>query len=189
MKRCSACQRTYLDDTLSFCLEDGSALLDASSEASDLAATVIIPDPRMTVPRKQDAFRQDYAPPQPVTQPQPSWLPVAAPQTLQSVPARLGRGAAITSLVCAIAAFALLGFCLVAGANDVDDRLIGGIFILSALLALAGAVLGIIAAARSSKDTSVQNSKATSVVALVLNGLYLIIAIIFLVLSAVVSSR
>jgi hypothetical protein len=188
MKRCPACQRTYLDDSLSFCLDDGSALLGDGSGASDLAATIIIPEPRMTVPRKQDAFRQDYAPHQPFTQPPPAWPPVAAPQALQAVPARHGRGAAVTALICAIAAFVLLGFCVISGANDVDARLIGGIFILSVLLALAGAVFGIVATARSSKDTSAQNSKAMAVVALVLNGLYLLISVIFLILGAVASS-
>ena len=47
-----------------------------------------------------------------------------------------------------------------------------------------GAVLGIIAVSKSSKDTSVQNSKTLAVVALVLNGMYLLISIVFLILGA-----
>lgn len=35
MKICPACQRTYRDDTLNYCLEDGTALLSDASLASD----------------------------------------------------------------------------------------------------------------------------------------------------------
>jgi hypothetical protein len=49
-------------------------------------------------------------------------------------------------------------------------------------------VAGIVAISKSSKDTGPQNAKAMSVVALVLNGLYLLISVVFLVLGAVASS-
>jgi hypothetical protein len=102
--------------------------------------------------------------------------------------ARLGKGAAVTSLVCAIAAFLLLGFCIIGGATEVDESLLGGIFIFSVFLALVGAVLGIVAVSRSSKDTSAHNARTLAVVALVLNGMYLIISIVFLILGAAASS-
>lgn len=41
MKRCSKCHRAYEDDTLRFCLEDGSPLFDARD--SDAPATEILP--------------------------------------------------------------------------------------------------------------------------------------------------
>jgi hypothetical protein len=86
--------------------------------------------------------------------------------------------------VLAISAYALLGFCIVAGASNVDAKLIGGIFLVSILLALAGAIVGIVATSRSSKEGSVQNAKAMAVVSLALNGLYLLISIVFLILGA-----
>jgi len=187
MKRCLVCQRTY-DDTLSYCLEDGSALLINGSGSTDLQATLIIPDPRITAPVKPETFRPEPTPSQRFTSPPPVWTPAAPLQTPSAIPARQGRGTAITSLICAIAAFFLLGFCIIAGATEVDESLIGGIFILSAFLALLGAVLGIVAVAKSSKDTSAQNAKAMGVIALVLNGLYLILTIVFLILGAVASS-
>jgi hypothetical protein len=52
-----------------------------------------------------------------------------------------------------------------------------------------GAVLGIIAASKSSKDESAQNAKAMSIVALVLNGLYLLITVGFLILGAAASTN
>jgi hypothetical protein len=177
----------YGDDSLSYCLEDGSTLFSDSSGASDMAATLIIPEPRITIPAKQETFRPTPTPPQGYSAPHPAWTPVAPLQKTVAAPAQ-GRGVAVTSLVCGIAAFLLLGFCIIAGASDVDESLIGGIFITSALLALVGAVLGIVAVAKSSKDTSAQNAKTIAVVALVLNGMYLLISIVFLILGATVAS-
>jgi hypothetical protein len=188
MKRCPACQRAYDDDSLSYCLEDGTALLSDGSASSDLAATIIIPEPRITAPAKPETYRP-APPPQVYTQPAPSWPPAAMPpRAPATAPARQGRSAAITSLIFAISAFVLLGFCILGGATGVNEELIGGVFIFSVLLALAGAVLGIIATSKSSKDTSAQNAKTLSIIALVLNGLYLLITIVFLILAAVVQS-
>ena len=184
MKRCPACQRAYADDSLSYCLEDGSALLNDGSTASDMAATVIMPDPRITVPVKQETFRPTPMPP-PQSYPA-AWPPAAHVPKHAIASPKQGKGAGVASLVCGIAAFLLLGFCIIAGAADVDESLIGGIFIFSALLALVGAVLGIVAVAKSSKDTSGQNARTLSVVALVLNGMYLLITIVFLILGATV---
>jgi hypothetical protein len=189
MKRCPTCQRTYTDDTLSYCLEDGSTLYSDGSGASDIAATVIIPEPRMTAPVMPDTYRPTPTPPRPFTAPPPAWQPHAGSLTPQTAQARPGRGAAVTSLVLAICAFVLLGFCIVAGASNVDARLIGGVFLFSVLLALAGAVVGIVAASQSSKDGSAQNSKAMAIVSLILNGLYLLISIVFLILGAAAGSH
>ena len=186
MKRCPACQRMYGDD-MSYCLEDGSQLLGDSSVASDMAATLIIPEPRVTIPVKPETVRPTPTPPQGYPAPHPAWTPAAPLQKPIAAPAQ-GRGVAITSLVCGIAAFLLLGFCIIAGAADVEASLIGGIFIFSALLALVGAVLGIVAVSKSTRDTSAQSAKTVSVVALVLNGMYLLISIVFLILGAVASS-
>ena len=46
MKSCPTCKRTYLDDTLAFCLEDGSVL----SASYDSEQTLRIPPPRVTDP-------------------------------------------------------------------------------------------------------------------------------------------
>ncbi|HEX8921159.1 MAG TPA: hypothetical protein VF766_06755 [Pyrinomonadaceae bacterium] len=188
MKRCPACQRTYTDDTLSYCLEDGSALYNSDSGSADLAATLIIPEPRMTAPVKQETYRPTPEPPRPFTAQPPTWPSPVGALTPQALLARPGRGAAVTSLVLALSAFALLGFCIVAGASKVEETLIGGIFLFSVLLALVGAVVGIIAISRSSKDAGAQNPKPLAIVSLALNGLYLLITIIFLIIGAVAGS-
>ena len=184
MKRCPACQRLYTDDSLSYCLEDGAALLSDSSVPSDMQATLIIPEPRVTVPVKQETFRPLQTPPHGYPAPQPGWPPSTPLQNPATVQAPQGKSAGIISLVCGIGSFLLLGFCIIAGAADVEESLIGGIFIFSAFLALVGAVLGIVAVAKSSKDTSAQSAKTLSVIGLVLNAMYLVISIVFLILGA-----
>ena len=49
MKRCPACQQTYEDDSIGFCLNDGVQLVSATP-ASDPQATLHIPSPRSTDP-------------------------------------------------------------------------------------------------------------------------------------------
>lgn len=66
MKQCPACQRTYADDSMTFCLDDGTPLLNLGPSAFDPPPTVRIPEPRVT-----EQPVQPYAPPQssPYTQP------------------------------------------------------------------------------------------------------------------------
>ncbi|HKC62792.1 MAG TPA: hypothetical protein VKB86_04110 [Pyrinomonadaceae bacterium] len=66
MKRCPACQRTYPDDSMTFCLDDGTPLLNVEPGTFDAPPTLRIPEPRVT---EQPA--QPYATPPmpPYTQP------------------------------------------------------------------------------------------------------------------------
>src|SRR5947209_18017104 len=48
MKRCPTCQHAYEDNTLNFCLNDGSTLLRVESSVYDPSATAILPDARVT---------------------------------------------------------------------------------------------------------------------------------------------
>ncbi|MFN0279589.1 MAG: hypothetical protein ACKVRN_13490 [Pyrinomonadaceae bacterium] len=63
MKICPKCQKTYADDNLNFCLEDGSVLSAASAPL--MPETVVMNEPRITQPQSQ-------APPPPS---QPGWQP------------------------------------------------------------------------------------------------------------------
>ena len=69
MKICPRCQRTYTDDNLNFCLDDGVVLHQAGAPAEP-PATVFMPQPPSTNP--QVAQRSQQSPP---TQPtiQPTW--------------------------------------------------------------------------------------------------------------------
>jgi hypothetical protein len=191
MKRCPSCQRTYTDESLMYCLEDGSQLYLERHDPADLPVTLIMPDPRQTAPQRQEAYVQPRPapPPQLYTAPPPQWTPAIAPLGVQAVRSGPGKGLAITSLISGIVAFLLLGFCIIAGASGVNDTIIGGLFIFSAFLALVGAVLGIVAVAKTGGNTGSQNTRVMAIVALVLNGLYLLIAVLFLILGAIASAQ
>ncbi len=55
MKRCPECRRDYYDDTLSFCLEDGSALV---SGVPDEPATAILSADRLSNEKGTKTFDQ-----------------------------------------------------------------------------------------------------------------------------------
>jgi TonB family protein len=71
MKLCPACQRTYEDDALRFCLEDGTALVSAEGSAYDPGATIKIPAPRVTGGGPTEVMGED----------QPAATRAAAPKT------------------------------------------------------------------------------------------------------------
>lgn len=82
MKRCPQCNRTYTDDALSFCLDDGSPLQTASAPpAYDPSATVQYPPQRNTTPQPTIAYNPNQAPPaMPPPMPPPAWGPMPPPQ-------------------------------------------------------------------------------------------------------------
>lgn len=103
MKRCPTCQRTYTDDALSFCLDDGTRLLTESAgpPSYDPNATVQYSQPRDTSSGEPPPT-QIYQPSAPVYSqpPQPSWTPTptypqAAPRKRSPWPWILGGGAVL----------------------------------------------------------------------------------------------
>lgn len=87
MKRCPSCQRTYTDESLTFCLEDGALLVNegtSSSSSDEPPATMILTEPPVTSSNRGSAPTELYnatptqggtapgytAPPQP-----PAWTP------------------------------------------------------------------------------------------------------------------
>jgi hypothetical protein len=99
MKRCPQCNRTYSDDALSFCLDDGSPLVSATAPSSfDPSATVQFPQARDTTPPPTIAYPgQSAPPPPPPPQPPPAWspMPPSAPRKRSVWPWLLGIGAVL----------------------------------------------------------------------------------------------
>ncbi len=101
MKRCPQCNRTYTDDALSFCLDDGSPLVGAAAPMSDPSATVQYPQSRDTTPQPTIAFSSGQAqapPPQiPPSMPPPAWTPMppTVAQKRSAWPWVLGIGAVL----------------------------------------------------------------------------------------------
>lgn len=96
MKRCPQCNRTYTDDALSFCLDDGSPLVSASAPSSvDPSATIQYPQPRETSPQPTIAYGPGQMPPSSAPPPQWSPMPPIAPQKRSVWPWILGIGAVL----------------------------------------------------------------------------------------------
>src|SRR5467141_896529 len=96
MKRCPQCNRTYTDDALSFCLDDGSPLAATSAPlAGDSGATVQYPSARDTSPQPTIAFNPGQAPPPPPPPTPAAWSPMPQPQKRSVWPWLLGIGAVV----------------------------------------------------------------------------------------------
>src|SRR5882762_6486504 len=50
MKRCPTCNRSFDDDTLSFCLEDGTPLVRDGASRADSQETIVSPPPSFVPP-------------------------------------------------------------------------------------------------------------------------------------------
>lgn len=76
MKRCPACNRTYTDPALNFCLEDGTPLINESAPGADPNATVKYTI-RDTNPPATEIFPSlpSAATPPPPAPPPPQWSP------------------------------------------------------------------------------------------------------------------
>jgi hypothetical protein len=97
MKRCPQCNRTYTDDALSFCLDDGSPLLSTGGPSSDPGATIQYPQGRDTSPQATIAFNPGTPPPPSQPIPPPQWTPMPPAQTQKRSmwPWLLGIGAVL----------------------------------------------------------------------------------------------
>lgn len=95
MKRCPTCQRSYTDESLAFCLDDGAPLKNepASAASNEPPATILFTEPPATTSNRSAAPTEVYNNPTPTQQgasspnyttPPPSWTP--PPPSQQSVP-------------------------------------------------------------------------------------------------------
>lgn len=78
MKICPRCQKTYADDNLNFCLDDGSVLSTVPSGQMP-PETLVMNEPRITQPQPPPAVSQPGAPP-PSWQQQPQAYSMQPPQ-------------------------------------------------------------------------------------------------------------
>jgi hypothetical protein len=112
MKICPSCNRSYTDEALNFCLQDGSPLVN-SAPTSETPATARYPAPRITNPPPTEMYRPNPSvqPPPPMgsqgTPYQPQYTPV--PQYTPMPVARQPRSNAIWWILGALAVVVVLG--------------------------------------------------------------------------------
>jgi hypothetical protein len=109
MKRCPTCNRTFDEDWLSFCTEDGSTLVEAGGPPAptEPPPTVRISPAADTNPAAPKPFDLpgSYTPPQPVV---PSWQPPPPPPVRPAVSQK--QGLAVASLIVGIISLTV-GWC------------------------------------------------------------------------------
>ncbi|HYE64532.1 MAG TPA: hypothetical protein VD966_03050, partial [Pyrinomonadaceae bacterium] len=122
MKRCPTCNRTYTDDALSFCLDDGAPLLGVGDPSSsfDPNATMRYPAPRETTPPPTQAYRPD--PPLVNQVAQPAWSPTPsrpyAPPTRKSSPLPWIIGGVVVLIVLGVGLIVLIAILASIGSNS-----------------------------------------------------------------------
>jgi nitrate reductase NapE component len=189
MKRCPACQRTYTDDTLRFCLEDGTTLLGsgASAPSDPLAATLIDSPPRDTSSNRSaptELLRADstfdrqspqspsWPPPSPSApgggriQPQryPPFVSSSAPESVEkrTWPAFAILATGIVTMLMLLGSFVGAGI-------KARSELIGFLFLAGMLLGIGGALAGAVVLVIAIRNPQRYGGKGIAIVGLLLN--------------------
>jgi hypothetical protein len=165
MKRCPTCNRTFDDEWLAFCTEDGTTLVETQSAQlpSEPPPTVLIPPAMDTGPiggQKPFDLPGSYNPPQPVT---PAWQPPPPPPV--QVPRGQKQGLAVAALVLGIFSITI-GWCCSIGL----------------LSAPTGIVLGIVSLVQIKNDPVNNTGKPLSIVGIVLSSVYVVFWILIVAL-------
>jgi Domain of unknown function (DUF4190) len=124
MKRCPTCNRTFDEEWLGYCTEDGTALVASGPLPQEPPPTAYIPSAPVTSPQNQSPFDLpgSYTPPAPVT---PGWRP-PPPPPLGHVTGQK-QGLAVASLILGIFSITI-GWCCSIGLLTAPTAIIlGGI--------------------------------------------------------------
>jgi hypothetical protein len=164
MKRCPTCNRTFDEDWLAFCTEDGTTLIETGGTppSNEPPPTVRIPAAPQTDPSAPPTFDLpgSYTPPPAVVQ---SWQPPPPPSLSTGTPQK--QGLAVAALVLGIFSMTI-GWCCSIGL----------------LSAPVGIVLGIISLVQIKNDPAQTTGKPLSIIGIVLSAVYILFwIVIFLI--------
>lgn len=163
MKSCPKCNRTFDEDWLAFCTDDGTTLIETQATPSnEPPPTVFIPPAADTNPAAPKPFDLpgSYNPPQRVT---PAWQPPPPPPIR---PPRIQKqGLAVASLILGIFSVTI-GWCCSIGL----------------LTAPTAIILGSISLVQIKNDPVTNTGKPLSIVGVVLGSLYLVFWILIFAL-------
>jgi len=162
MKRCPTCNRTFDDEWLAFCTEDGTTLVESQAALpSEPPPTVWIPPALDTNPATQKPFDLpgSYNPPQPVM---PAWQPPPPPPVRMQTGQK--QGLAIASLILGIFSITF-GWCCSIGL----------------VTSVVGIVLGIVSLTQIKNDPANNTGKPLSIVGIVLSSAYVVFWIFIII--------
>lgn len=180
MKYCAKCNNSYNDDTLAFCLECGSPLMQGGSFSN--AKTEVMNQPvTANVQSKPTAAGQNIYTQQPISNPQ-------YPSGTGAVAAKPSRAGLLLSLISIFFTFGgILLFILGLGlaANGIQDEIVGVVIIVAMFIPAVGTLFGLIALYRAFRSRDGKGAKGFAVIAIVLNLLYVAGFIALMLLGAV----
>jgi len=164
MKRCPTCNRTFDEDWLAFCTDDGTTLVEAeaASPSNEPPPTVFIPPAADTSPEAPKPFDLpgSYTPPAPIT---PAWQPPPPPPMRQGTVQK--QGLAVASLILGIFSITI-GWCCSMGL----------------ITAPVGIILGSISLVQIKNDPVTNTGKPLSIIGIVLSSLYILFWIVIFAL-------
>lgn len=167
MKQCLRCQKTYSDETLNFCLEDGEMLVvvDGPSRHDDAPPTVMFDQARRTNPT---GWPQPQAAAPPV-----QWQP-------QAVNAQQFAGFPVT--MSPNQTLAVVSLCL-----GISSITVGWCCYLGVLLGPAAMVTGFIAMSQNKKDPQKYGGRGMAIAGIVTGAVYIaIMALIVVIYGAAI---
>jgi hypothetical protein len=183
MKRCTRCDRTYPDDNLNFCLDDGELLVlyagdDATKSLRDDAPpTVVLDQTRVTNPvswpspsmgqppqQSQPPMQQTWQPPQQQAQYQPNYAFAPHPMMM--------RGTMGASQVLPIVSLSL----------GIASIVIGWCCSIGVLLAPAAIITGAIGLFQIKTNPGAYSGKGLAIAGIATGSLYIVGVIIFVML-------
>ena len=176
MKRCPRCNRTYSDENLNFCLEDGELLTQHSEEEPtrslrDTPPPTVVMDPtRITNPvswpqqsqSQQNQPVQRWQPPQQSPTYQPNYAFAPHPMMMVSSPSQT---------------LAVVSLCL-----GIGSITIGWCCSLGLLLSPAALITGGIALAQIKKDPNSSSGKGMAIAGMAIGGAFIVLWVIFMIL-------
>lgn len=153
MKRCPTCNRTFDEEWLGFCTEDGTALVASGALPQEPPPTMQIPAAPITSPQARPPFDLpgSYTPQQPVAH---GWQP-PPPPAMQGSGQK--QGLAVASLILGIFSMTI-GWCCSIGL----------------LTAPTAIILGAISLVQIKNDPATNTGKPLSIVGIVLGSMYLL---------------
>jgi hypothetical protein len=189
MKRCPSCERTYTDDALSFCPNDGTPLVTDTPPASfDPQATIMASPPKVSGPTdwpsQPPPAQSDWSAPQPPAQssgwgdtpggyqpggyqPGSQVMPSTGFQPPPPPPfpgaAQKQQGLAVASLVCGILSVCCVGF----------------------LTGIPAIILGVMAMNKEKTDPEHYGGKGMALAGVIMGGFSIVISLIWIVVQII----
>jgi hypothetical protein len=168
MKRCPTCNQVFTDEWLTFCTQDGTALVAADTSVIEPPVTLVSPSmppsvspleqPTMDMPGKSAPPPALYSPPQ---TPQPGFRPPPPP----AYPLAQEKNMALLSLILGIVSVTI-GFCCYFG-------------VLTAPVAIG---LGVYALSLIKKDPTKYGGKGMALTGIITGALYFVFLIIIILI-------